>query len=86
MRKLIAEEFPQGPISKVNEKRLNADLESLTRLAGNVYGQAYPRRFATSTSSGLSKEDLALVTSTAAYEILAKEIQSESRLERLKRS
>ena len=82
LRKLVAEEFPQGPISKVNEPKLTAELNSFIRLSNNVYGKKYPRIFTESTSTCLDREQLKSSTSTEFYKFLESK-ESQSRLKRL---
>ena len=85
LRKLVAEEFPQGPISKVNEPKLTAELNSFIRLSNNVYGKKYPRIFTESTSTNLNREALKSSTSTEFYKLLESK-ESQSRLKRLMKS
>ena len=63
LRTLVAQEFPQGPISKVNEGKLNRDWESLNRIANNEYRDRFPRKFAGSTVFDWDLEALKLATS-----------------------
>jgi hypothetical protein len=83
-RQLVSEEFPQGPISKVDEPRLQLEVDSFSRLVNNVYGQKYPRKFASATASGLDKESLQIVTTSEALNQLNKDISNKSRLDLLK--
>ncbi len=81
----MADEFPQGPISKVDDQRLTKQLESFNRLANNVYSQKYPRQFSAATATGiLEKEALAFGVSNEGIEKYNVSIASESRLEKLK--
>ena len=82
LRKLVAEEFPQGPISKVNEPKLTAELNSFIRLSNNVYGKKYPRIFTESTSTNLDREQLKSTTSTEFFKCMESK-ESQSRLKRL---
>lgn len=49
LRTLVAQEFPQGPISKVDEAKLNKDWESFNRIANNEYLHRFPRKFTGTT-------------------------------------
>lgn len=72
LRKLIVEEFPQGPLSQIDENKLSKDLESLNRISNNLYLERYPRRFKGCTATGLELEDLKAITSTEALDYLSK--------------
>jgi len=84
LRKLVSEEFPQGPITKVNESQLSAELDSFIRLSNNVYYNRYPRKFINSTATGLDHEKLKAITSTEGLEIFSPDRKSQSRLSKLK--
>ena len=73
MRTLVAQEFPQGPISKVNEGKLNRDWESLNRIANNEYRDRFPRKFAGSTVFDWDLEALKLATSNEGLDTINNE-------------
>ena len=73
MRTLVALEFPQGPISKVNEVKLNRDWESLNRIANNEYRDRFPRKFAGSTVFDWDLEALKLATSNEGLDTINNE-------------
>jgi len=75
LRQLVAQEFPQGPISKVNELKLNRDFESLNRIANNEYRDRFPRKFTDSTVFGWELEDYIAATSNEGIAFLNKETQ-----------
>ena len=75
LRQLVAQEFPQGPISKVNELKLNRDFESLNRIANNEYRDRFPRKFTESTIFGWELEDYRGATSNEGIAFLNKESQ-----------
>merc|ERR1719189_3499102 len=59
LRSLVVEEyFPQGPLSKVNEPKLTAELESWSRLSQNSILKRYPRKFNNVSATGLDLEQL----------------------------
>jgi len=71
LRKVITEEFPQGPISKVDDRKLNADLDAYTRLTNNIYFNKYPRKYPNSSVTELDREKLRVATSTEGMNILS---------------
>ena len=73
LRTLVAQEFPQGPISKVNEGKLNRDWESLNRIANNEYRDRFPRKFAGSTVFDWDLEALKLATSNEGLDTINNE-------------
>ena len=75
LRTLVAQEFPQGPISKVNEGKLNRDWESLNRIANNEYRDRFPRKFAGSTVFDWDLEALKLATSNEGIDTINNEYQ-----------
>ena len=75
MRQLVAEEFPQGPISKANEGKLNKDFESFNRIANNEYRDRFPRKFAGSTVLGLELEQYQFATSNEGLAFINGEYQ-----------
>ena len=68
---MITEEFPQGPISKVDDRKLNADLDAYTRLTNNIYFNKYPRKYPNSSVTELDREKLRVATSTEGMNILS---------------
>ena len=83
MRKYVSDQFPKGPISKVNEEKLSLQLDSLTRIANNTYSKKYPRRYTNATSLGHDLEKLKVLTSTEAFKLLAKDTKYRKNLEKL---
>jgi len=75
LRKFVAQEFPQGPISRVDETKLGAALESYNRISNNVYRDRYPRRFTESTVFGHPLELYKAATSNEGIEALNKETE-----------
>ena len=76
---MITEEFPQGPISKVDDRKLNADLDAYTRLTNNIYFNKYPRKYPNSSVTELDKEKLRVATSTEGMNILSGSQSAESK-------
>jgi len=83
IRKLVAEKFPKGPVSVVNEEHLSAQLDSFSRLANNTYATKYPRRFAKATALGHDLELLKTLTSNEAFRILGKDTKYRNNLNKL---
>jgi len=83
LRKLVAENFPKGPVSQVNEEKLSGQLESFSRLANNTYATKYPRRFTKATALGHELELLKTLTSNEAFRILGKDTKYRNNLDKL---
>jgi len=82
LRQLVAEEFPQGPISKANEGKLTKDFESFNRIANNEYRDRFPRKFPGSTVLGLELEQYQFATSNEGLAFINGEYQKRKHEER----
>ena len=85
LRKVITEEFPQGPISKVDDRKLNADLDAYTRLTNNIYFNKYPRKYPNSSVTELDIEKLRVATSTEGMNILSGSVATEEESKNLQK-
>jgi len=82
LRQLVAEEFPQGPISKANEGKLTKDFESFNRIANNEYRDRFPRKFPGSTVLGLELDQYEFATSNEGIDFINGEYQKRKHEER----
>jgi len=82
LRKFVAEEFPQGPISNVNEVKLNKDFDSFNRIINNEYRDKFPRKYPGTTVLGLDLEELKFGTSNEGIAFINEEYQKRKHEER----
>ena len=75
LRKFVAQEFPQGPISRVDETKLKTSLESCNRISINLYRDKYPRKFKEATIFDWPLETYRQATSNEGIAVINKGVE-----------
>ena len=81
IRKLVAKEFPQGAVSRVNSTDLGIQVDSLNRLAGNFHRNNHPRKFPSSSVLGFELEVLREATSNEGFAQISDDFDKRTPLE-----
>lgn len=75
LRKLVAKEFPQGPISKVDDQALSVQYESFNRISRNVHRDKYPRRYKEGTVLNWPIEAYDSATTNEGFKLISQEFK-----------